>query len=411
MSPLSAEAAPGRLADHAHAVGRARLAAARELPDGSLTWHPGYGVTFQPVPDAGLFNGRVGDALFLAALYAATGDPEMRDAALRATAPLRARAAAPGGAQALLDETGFGLTGVGSMVYALVRMAGFLGEPGFVDDARALAAVLTPGSVALDRKYEVFWGVAGAVPGLLALAAEGGAEEDRWTAAAQACAAHLLDRRRPDPETGLRAWPVSGGKLETGFAHGSSGIAHALLEVGRRTGEARFREAALEAFAFERALFREHLMDWPDHRDQPDERVMTGWCHGATGVGLSRLAALGELREAEEGDVVADLFWALKRTTQRLVGGPDNLCCGGFGRIDFLLEAGRRLGNASLERQARAAAEKRAAAAAKHGWIVPEHGADGEHMKTGLWQGTSGIGYQLLRIDDPGRFPSVLLLA
>ncbi|MBV9774292.1 MAG: hypothetical protein JO040_10105 [Gemmatimonadetes bacterium] len=409
MSTASVEATPDELVEHAHRVGRERLADARELPDGSLSWHPGYGTAFQPVPDSGIFNGRIGDALFLAALHAATGDPEMRAAALRVAAPLRARVATAEGREELLGEIGYGLTGVGSVVYAWVRMAGFLDDPGLVDDARALAGVLTPESVARDRKYEVFWGAGGAIPGLLALAAATG--EERWVAAAADCAEHLVAHRAPDPETGLRGWVTSGSTPETGFAHGSSGIAYALLQVHRHTGEERYREAAMETFAFERALFREHLMDWPDNREQPDERVMTSWCHGAPGVGLSRLGALGDLRGDEEGDVVGDLFWALKKTSQYLTRSPDNLCCGNFGRMDFLLEAGRRLGNPSLEQQARAAARQRVRFAGEHGFVTPNHGADGEHMKTGLWQGVSGIGYQLLRLGDPDRFPSLLLLA
>ncbi|HEX7239149.1 MAG TPA: lanthionine synthetase LanC family protein [Longimicrobiaceae bacterium] len=411
MSTTIAEAPPGLFVERAHRVGRERLAEASELPDGSLSWHPGYGAAFQPVPDSGIFNGRIGDALFLAALHAATGDAQMREAALRASAPLRARMAAPGGPAGLLEEIGYGLTGVGSVVYAWVRMAGFLDEPAFLDDGRALAAVLTPESIALDRKYEVFWGTAGAALGLLALAGAEAAGGERWVAAAAACADHLVESRVVDPGSGLRAWPASGGPPETGFAHGSSGIAYALLEVHRRTRDERFREAALETFAHERALFREHLMDWPDHREQPDEKVMTSWCHGAPGVGLSRLGALHDLREEDESEVVGDLLAALRKTAQRVTRTSDNLCCGNFGRMDFLLEAGRRLGNASLERQAQAAALQRVASAEKHPFVVPEHGADGEHFRTGLWQGTPGIGYQLLRLDDPARFPSLLLLA
>lgn len=412
MSTVVAEVALDVLVERAHRIAHERLADATELADGSLTWHPGYGVAFQPVADSGIFNGRIGDALFFAALHAATGDPTMREAALRVAAPLRIRTAAPAGRKELLEEIGYGLTGVGSVVYAWVRMAGFLDAPDLLDDARGLAGVLTPESIALDRKYEVFWGAAGAALGLIALAeAETVEGADRWTAAAVNCVEHLLASRVSDPETGLLAWPSSSMRPATGFAHGSSGIAHAVLEVYRRTREQRYYDAAMEVFAFERALFREHIMNWPDDREQPDEGIMTSWCHGATGVGFSRLAAVGELHAADEEDVVADLFLALTKTGQNLRRAPDNLCCGSFGRIDFLLEAGRRLENLSLVRQARAAADQRLAAAERHGFSTPDHGGSGDHFKTGLWQGISGIGYQLVRLSDPARFPSVLLLA
>jgi len=408
----AAPAAPAlSLVERALHIGRERLAQARELPDGSLTWHPGYGVTFEPVDDSGLFNGRVGDAFFLAALHAATGDEEMRGAALRVVAPLRGRIRAGGGPEALLAETGYGLTGTGSMLYALVRMAGFLDVPAMLDEARTLAAVFTPDAIARDQKLEMFWGTAGTIPGLLALAAADPAGAARWVDAAVRCADHLVAKRQADPETGLRAWPGGRGELETGFAHGSSGVAHALLEVFRRTGECRFYDAAVESFAFERALFLEDVMDWPDSRSEPG-KMIGSWCHGGPGIGLSRLAALDGLRREDEHGVVGDLFLALEKAGQRKKGGVDNLCCGHFGRVDFLLETARRLGNPSLEEQARALAGQRLRGTRERGFRLPEHDAAGdEHMRTGLWQGVPGIGYALLRLEDPARFPCILLLA
>ncbi|MBV9774368.1 MAG: type 2 lantipeptide synthetase LanM, partial [Gemmatimonadetes bacterium] len=128
------------------------LAQAVEVEDGSLSWNRGYGARFQRVDDAGIFNGRIGEALFLAALHASTGDPAAREAALRAVAPLRARVRAPGSTAALAEEIGFGLTGVGAVIYALVRIGRFLDEPALLEDARALAAGLTPGLVRQDEK-------------------------------------------------------------------------------------------------------------------------------------------------------------------------------------------------------------------------------------------------------------------
>ncbi|HEX6748762.1 MAG TPA: lanthionine synthetase LanC family protein [Longimicrobium sp.] len=411
MTAAAPAAPPLTLAARALRIARERLAQAIELPDGSLTWHPGYGVTFAPVDDSGMFNGRVGDAFFLAAVHAATGRAEMRDAALRATAPLRARIRAAGGPEGLLAETGYGLTGTGSMVYALVRMAGFLGEPAMLDEARTLAAVFTPDAIARDEKLEMFWGTAGTIPALFALADADPAGAAGWTERAVWCAGHLAAHRQADPETGLRAWPGARGELETGFAHGSSGVAHALLEVFRRTGERRFYDAAVESFAFERALFREDVMDWPDSRSEPG-KMIGSWCHGAPGIGLSRLAALDGLRPDDERGVAGDLFLALEKAGKRKKGGVDNLCCGHFGRVDFLLETARRLGNPSLEAQARALAEQRLRATDQRGFRLPEHDTGGdEHMRTGLWQGAPGIGYALLRLDDPARFPCILLLA
>ena len=71
----------------------------------------------------------------------------------------------------------------------------------------------------------------------------------------------------------------------TGFSHGASGIAWALLELYNVTGEARFRDAALEAFRYERHCFNPTEQNWPDFRDRQTSFPVY-WCHGAAGIAL-----------------------------------------------------------------------------------------------------------------------------
>jgi lantibiotic modifying enzyme len=377
--------------------------------DGALTWHRGYAVDLSPAGDAGIFNGTIGEALFFAALFTTTGDPAHEEAALRASRAVRAGARDAGFRERLLARVGYGLTGVGSQVYALARMSRFLDRPELLDDAAALAEVLTPGRIAGDRVHDVFRGAAGAALGLLTLYDETG--DPAALERAAACGDHLLARRGTDPETGLRAWATTRPALFTGFAHGSSGIAHALLRLRQRTGEARFYDAAIEAFAWERTVFREDVGDWPDMRGHPADRpLVSGWCHGAPGIALSRLTALSVLREEDEADVAGDLDRALTRTSASALRGPDHLCCGSAGRVDVLLEAGRVLGNDSLVRWSLRLAEGMLEEAGERGWRVARANADGSdrHMSGGLWQGATGIAYTLLRMTDPGRYPTLL---
>jgi lantibiotic modifying enzyme len=412
LSPRTMElATPEALAGHARALGERVLTQARELDDGSLSWGRGYGVDFGAVDNAGLFNGRIGEALFFAALFAATREPAWERASLRASQGVRAALAEEGGPARLARQIGLGLTGVGSLIYAFTRMSGFLHRPALLDDAARAADALTAESIQADRKHEVFWGAAGSLLGVLALAGAG-VEPEENLRRARACAGHLIENRTADPETGLRAWATSEPVPSAGFAHGSSGIAHALLQLYRRTGDPALYAAAFEAFAFERALYRPELRDWPDTRTQPADELISGWCHGATGIGLSRLSAIGLARPEDEDALATDLGLALERTSSHPVIAPDNLCCGNLGRVDFLLEAGLRLGNASLVDRARGKAQVSIDRAAEHGWLLPgSEGYEEPFMEPGLWQGAAGIGYELLRLADPRAFPCLLLLA
>jgi lantibiotic modifying enzyme len=400
--------APEQLLRRTATIAADLLRTAEPEPGGGITWHRGYRVDATPARDAGIFNGRIGEALFFAALFSTTGDPRHEEAALGASRAIRARAADAAYRERLLAQVGYGLTGVGSQVYALVRMSQFLNRPELLDDAAGLAEVLTPERIAYDRRHELFWGVAGAALGLLALYDHTGhpAALER----AVACGDQLLARRATDAETGLRAWPTLESGLSTGFAHGSSGIAHALLRLHQATDEARFYDAAIEAYAWERTVYREEAGDWPDTREQPTEEIISGWCHGAPGMVLSRLTALFVMREGDEGDVVGDLDRALTRTSEAPVREIDHLCCGNFGIVDILLEAGRVLENDSLLRQSQRLAQGTLEAVDQRGWGISLPAADGgdRHMSGGLWQGTAGIGYTLLRMTDADRYPCLL---
>jgi lantibiotic modifying enzyme len=401
--------APGPLLQRALAIADDLLGTAEAGPGGTLTWHRGYGRDMGPAEDAGMFNGRIGEALFFAALFATTADPAHEEAALRASQAIRAGAADAAFRERLLERVGYGLTGVGSQVYALVRMSQFLNRPELLDDAAALAEVLTPERIGRDRAHDVFWGAAGAALGLLALYDHTG--DPAVLERAVACGDHLLARRGTDPATGLRAWATIQPALFTGFAHGTSGIGHALLRLHQATDEARFYDAAIEGFAWERTVFREDVGDWPDTPDQPADRpLISAWCHGAPGMMLSRLTALYVLREADEADLAEDLDRGLTRTSEAPVDEADHLCCGNLGRVDILLEAGRVLENESLVEQSRAMAEEVLQRVDERGWAVPRTAEDGHdrHASGGLWQGTTGIAYTLLRMTDPDRYPTLL---
>ena len=84
-----------------------------------------------------------------------------------------------------------------------------------------------------------------------------------------------------------------------------------------------------------------------------------------------------------------------------------SLCHGTLGNLDALLVASRVLGEPRWLEQARRGAAPVLDAVEQRGWLC----GSPAHVETpGLMTGLSGIGYQLLRLADPDRIPSVLLL-
>jgi lantibiotic modifying enzyme len=85
------------------------------------------------------------------------------------------------------------------------------------------------------------------------------------------------------------------GETLTGFSHGAAGVAYALLKLFAVTQQEEFLGAACEGIGYERSVFIPDVRNWPDLRKlvQVQEGIpisyVSGWCHGATGIGLARL--------------------------------------------------------------------------------------------------------------------------
>ncbi|MNS60372.1 Lanthionine synthetase C-like protein [compost metagenome] len=261
--------------------------------------------------------------------------------------------------------------------------------------------LVTPDAIAADDVLDPIGGAAGAALGLLAVHAA--TEGEAALTMARACGDHLLATRQMSVH-GHRAWPTLAGRLLTGFSHGASGIAFALDRLARVTGDERYREAADEGLAYERAMFRPDVGNWPDLRfleeNGGEPTFMSAWCHGAPGIGLARVG-MGTDGEAVEA--------ALAATRALGSGGLDHLCCGAFGRIELLVEAGDRLERPVLREEAERLAQEVLARreATGHYRIFGE--VPGDAYSPGFHRGTAGIGYALLRLAHPGRLPSVLL--
>jgi len=148
-----------------------------------------------------------------------------------------------------------------------------------------------------------------------------------------------------------------------GLAHGAGGAGIALLEVFMASGERKFAVAAEEAFRYEDSFFDAAVGNWPDFREkdvrefvkQPeayDDRLevlglsrtlspkpgfMSAWCHGAPGVGLTRLRA-HFLTKSPEMAVSGRLATS---ATMRTLDRPGNhsLCHGLFGNCFTVLYA------------------------------------------------------------------------
>lgn len=355
------------------------------------------GLYVRPVDDS-LYEGRVGIGVFLAALDRVLDDEQYGTLARETASPMLEA----------IDGDTFendplsvrnpprpvgGAVGLGSVVYGLTKMGELLEDPAYYRRATRVAELVDDDRIAEDDQYDVLQGSAGAVLGLLSLyeATGDGDVLERARRAGEHLLANTTDR------DGVPTWaPTAVGRPVCGFSHGTAGIAYALTRLEVATGESQFGAVAVESLEFERRQFDEDAANWPDLRPGTGDTRMDAWCHGRTGVGLARL---GSLEVDATDEVRRDARRALRGVDPTTAFAADHVCCGNFGRVEFLLQAARTLDDPEPRRDAERLAMACIRRAGDAGQFSTQWQTDHWH-NPGFFSGEAGIGYSLLRLVD-----------
>lgn len=273
-------------------------------------------------------------------------------------------------------------TGLGGVVYALAAGSALLQERQLAEQALALLAHL-------DRPETTSWdvesGLAGLILGSWALLEAFPQLRERLLAWAEALW-HLL------PLTGERGngpyWPE-------GFAHGYSGAAAALGLLGKVS-----HCPALAHRAWRLLLAEPTGSGWLSRGQSAAGATVPvsvqGWCHGAPGALLARLA-VGSAHAP--GEVARQEQLALEATLRSPLVGPASLCCGTIARSEILLIGAQLKGGEVLWQQARERCEQLCRSGS---WrALPFSG--------GLFDGLAGFLFHLCRQLGPQQVGSALL--
>jgi type 2 lantibiotic biosynthesis protein LanM len=354
-----------------------------------------------------LYAGLPGVALFLAYLGEVAAEERYTALAQAALATVRRELEK---SKTFYKSVG-GFTGLGGIIYTLTHLGSLFDRRSLIDEAEELIELLPP-LFEQDETLDVIGGAAGCIASLLSF--YDCRSSGRAFGIAVECGDGLI-AKAARMESGI-AWRtrIAKGAPLTGFSHGAAGMAWSLLRLADASGEGRFRDAALEAIAYERSLFSSEAGNWPDLRDaetlgsgatEGQASYSTAWCHGAPGIGLSRLYLLSR---ADDEQARTELNAALRTTLALGFGQNHSLCHGDLGNLDLVLQAAEALDDPFLRSEAVRAGSRVFHSIAEHGWLC---GVPMRVETPGLMVGLAGIGYGLLRMADPARVPSVLTLA
>ena len=352
---------------------------------------------------ADLYGGTSGIALFLAQVERFRPDPLLRDTA---------RGAIEHALHGANGAIGF-YQGAAGIAFAAARVGQLLDDEELAERGLALLETIEIGD---EAPLDVLTGAAGTIGPMLALPAQ---YKRDWMLD-RAFAAGDLVVRRARANGNAVSWRVLPEEWTTadltGYSHGAAGFALALFELTHATGEQRFAAAAEGALLYERAAFSQQQQNWPDFRraapnvPQQQPSYSLGWCHGAPGIGLSRLRLY---KLTGRPDVWEEATAALRGTyTPLSTLAPSSmfaLCHGAAGNAELFLDAGEVLGDAGYT--AIAEAIGRLGIERFHTPRRPwPSGLTTGGQTPGLFLGLAGIGYFYLRLYDSASVPSLLVV-
>ena len=383
------------------------------LSDGSSVWmfpecahHSAMGKYHHAITKPDLYEGASGIGLFFAALSSITKCEQHRSIALAGLGTLRSYA------KHILKTNEPVLPGLGggrgSILYALSAGARFLGDESLFNLAEELFDLWrrTQPPQSADQ-FDIIGGCAGDLLALLRVYRDGGTAS--MLQEAKALGDFLLSSGIKT-DLGQLAWKGGSARPLCGFAHGAAGIGFALAELFRASGERRYQTGARSAFEYEQSMFSPYEGGWPDFRDRKDGESRSvypaAWCHGGVGIGLARLGSIDVLERPENLD---EIEVAARQARAHAASGIDQLCCGALSRVELLTAAGRALGRHELINAGEAIAMQVVERANRLGGFACLHGAGRTVLVPGLFNGIAGIGYQLLRLLEPQRIPSIQL--
>ncbi len=160
-------------------------------------------------------------------------------------------------------------TGAVGVAFAAARVGIVLGEEELLKQASDFLRRLASDAQP-EGEFDLICGAAGAIAALVSL--RDILNDNSLMAFATRLADNLLQAADKSPvgySWGSPAFPKQ--RNLTGFSHGAAGIGYALLELFQATGKTEYRTGAERAFDYEHHWFDADTCNWPDFREEPGQ--------------------------------------------------------------------------------------------------------------------------------------------
>jgi lantibiotic modifying enzyme len=293
-----------------------------------------------------IYDGSAGIAYFLSDVYAIGGEQAVRRTAVGALTHALSLA------DDLVGKGNFGLyDGLAGVIFAATACGPACEREDLAHKAAGYVDHLAEAIPGMEIS-DIVSGLAGIVSVLLYLDAD--RPNGRFLDLAVKAGDRAITLAKQTTTTATWRSGRGGGPALAGYSHGAGGIGAALIGLFERTGEERFKEVALKAFAFERLTYDPSTGVWPDLRelrpphsgDPRRQRTMFAWCHGAPGILLSRIYAGTVLQNSALMDDARVALGAVIDALPDMLAAeyPDTCACHGLASIAVILNMAAEAG-------------------------------------------------------------------
>lgn len=287
-----------------------------------------------------LYDGNIGLAVCFALLFSCTGKQHFLDECMKLCIRVfRYTDMVLNNEEAAESKQTGMFIGEGSIVYGYLILYKILKKPEFLKYAEKQVTIVEK-FVSKDENYDLLSGNAGWIVVLLKLYEVSGSNQ--YLDMSVEIEKLLWEKRMEFPD-GV-GWVNTNGKTAlSGMSHGNSGIILAYSYLLKCTGEKKYRDRIYCMLKYEDSLYSENEENWKDLRKEENICYYSNaWCHGGSGILLSRLALL-RLNDFKDDEIVRE---DIKRGIRclSLWEKEDRLCiCHGLTGIYLIYKACARV--------------------------------------------------------------------
>lgn len=196
-------------------------------------------------------------------------------------------------------------------------------------------------------------------------------------------------------------------KINTGFAHGLSGISAALIMLYKFNNNYEYYKIAIKLINIENKYYSEKENSWIDLREN-SEGYLVHWCYGVTGILVSRTLILEYVEDKEKNIIKIDIDRCINKIIKDGLNENmlNNLCHGNIGNLEVLMTFAIKTNNEDLINLIEEQSKKIVIDIIKNGLNVSNPVAC---INIDFMTGLSGVMYFLLKLLNKD-IPSILYL-